>query len=74
MQSRAGQPEIKMKLKPNLSLPSCFGGAMGTIVTFSVFSAWGKRCCCLVGALLWVSIRGPSATLGTSHGPKVQWA
>lgn len=73
MQSCGGQPEIKMKLKPDLSLTSCFGGAMGTIVMFSVFNAWGKRCCCVVGALLRVSIRGPGATLGTSDGLKVQW-
>lgn len=76
MQSCAGQPEIEMKLKPDLSLPDCFGGAMGAIVMFSMLTVWGKSCCGVVVALLQVSGRGPSAALGSSHGLKVlgSWA
>ena len=71
MQSRAEQPEIKLKLKPDLSLPGHFGGAMGAIIMSSMINARGKRCCSVVGALLRVSIRGPSAALeqSWSKGP-----
>lgn len=74
IQSHAGQPEVKMKLKPDLFLPGHFGGAMQATVMSFMLSAGGKRCCSVVGALPWLSVRGPSAALGNSHGLNVQWA
>lgn len=74
VQSHAGQPEVKMKLKPDLVLPGHFEGAIQAIVMSSMLSAGGKRCCSVSGALPRVFMRGPSAALESSHSLKVQWA
>jgi len=75
MQSHAGQPEIKTKLKPVLFLPGCLAAAMGAIVVVPPCSMHRER-----GAAVWLEpcFRCPSEAqvlaLGSSHGLKVQQA